>query len=99
MSPLIVTLPPLKGGNPWDGGVSTTTVEPFSAGANWMFHVPGSLFVAMIASWIEIPSGPGLAMSAFTDDVSPLIAIVALVTVITVPRLRTTGGTITVGGV
>ncbi len=74
-------------------------MEPFSAGANWMFHVPGSLFVAMMASWIEIPSGPGLATSAATEDVSPFTATVALVTVITVPRLRTTGGMITVGGV
>ena len=36
MSPLIVTLPPFKyGANPM--------VEPFRAGANWMFQVPGSL--------------------------------------------------------
>ncbi len=64
-----------------------------------MFHVPGSLLVAMTASWSEIPSGPGLATSAATEDVSPLIAIVAFVTVITVPRLRTTAGTVTAGGV
>ena len=31
MSPLIVTLPADKNDNPWDGGVSTTMVEPFSA--------------------------------------------------------------------
>ena len=74
-------------------------VEPFRAGANWMFHVPGSLFVAMIASWREIPSGPGLATSAFTEDVSPFTATVAFVTVITVPRLRTTAGMVTAGGV
>src|ERR1039457_137862 len=99
MSPLMVTLPPLKGCNPWDGGASTTIVEPFNAGANWMTHVPGSLLVAVSASWREIPSGPGLATSAATDDVSPFTTTVAFVTVITVPRLRTTGGMITVGGV
>src|SRR5438132_1456830 len=77
MSPLMVTLPPFKGLSPPDGGVSTTIVEPFSAGANWMFHVPGLLFVALIASSIEIPSGPGLAVSAFTDDVSPFTTTVA----------------------
>jgi hypothetical protein len=82
---LMVTLPPFKGDSPPDGGVSTTIVEPFRAGANWMTHVPGPLFVAVIASWREIPSGPGLATSAFTEDVSPLISIVAFVTVITVP--------------
>ena len=89
---LMVTLPPVKGDSPPDGGVSTTIVEPFRAGANWMTHVPGSLFVAMIASWIEIPSGPGLATSAFTEDVSPFTTTVAFVAMITVPRLRTTGG-------
>jgi len=51
MSPLMVTLPPDKADNPLIlGPESTTIVDPFSAGANWMFHVPGSLFVAMTAS-------------------------------------------------
>ena len=74
-------------------------VEPFRAGANWMTHVPGSLLVAMTASGREIPSGPGLATSAFTEDMSPLTATEAFVTVMTVPRLRTTVGTVTAGGV
>src|ERR1039458_144883 len=93
MSPLIVTLPPVKNGNPrnpTDGVGSKWMVEPFRAAANWMTHEPGSLFVAMTASGREIPSGPGLATSAFTEDVSPFTATVAFVTVITVPRLRTT---------
>jgi len=64
-----------------------------------MFQVPGSLFVAVMASTREIPSGPGLAISAFTEEVSPFTTPVALVTVIRVPRLRTTAGMVTAGGV
>src|SRR5439155_11186149 len=65
--PSIVTPPPVSGGRS-----STRTIDlRRSAPANPIVHVPGSLFVASIASRNEIPSGPGFATSASTLDVSP----------------------------
>src|ERR671936_1609263 len=71
----IATRPPRSGGIT----LSTTTVIAVS---NRDVYVPGSLFVAWIASRNEIPSGPGLAASAATLDTSPFTASELVVTTI-----------------
>ena len=55
-------------------------VAPLSDGANRIVRVPGSLFVAVIDSRSETPSGPGFASRAATLEVSPFVASETVVT-------------------
>ena len=76
MSPSIVTPPPSSGGS-WESNV---IVAPLSEGAKRIVYAPGSLFVAVIASRSETPSGPGFASRAATLDVFPFVASETVVT-------------------
>jgi len=87
MSPLMVTLPPVKKVNPLGKSRIDDDRGSLQSRANWMFQCPGRCG-SHDASWREIPSGRDCNQRR-TEDVSPLIAIVAFVTVITVPRSRT----------
>jgi hypothetical protein len=86
MSPSIQTFPPVSSGSEWPKYAPTSIVLPASDEAKPIVYVPGSLFVASIASRSEIvPSAPGFARRSATEDVSPSRSSELAVTVIGIP--------------